>query len=278
MVKFGRHLQFYLECEQPEGEHYIVPYSEIRDLIGDNDVEGYVTEWRECLRLSAEDFVESIAKLWRTVFAALHNRADARGARLDDALTLYVSIEGISAGQDLLVSVRAIYSAAEVNVEALRKLVKKFDKHAIERGDNLLTPKLLPELYASSFFTSLPSLANNIDSLRKLTSVIPADESGWDADSEAASERSKQDEESVQRRADESQWLRDMVTSIPTSDLSHIVAHRGFHNPHGLVDVRPVENSLQAYEAACEFIIYGQYPTSSLFLLLLFLLLGLVSV
>ena len=255
MVKFGRHLQFYLECEQPEGDHYIVPYSEIRDLIGDSqsNAEQYVAEWRECLRLSAEDFVESTAKLWREVFAALHNRADARGSRLDDALTLYVSIEGVSAGQDLLASIRAIYSAAEVNVEALRKLVKKFDKRAIERGDNLLTPKLLPELYASSFFTSIPSLSNNIDSLRKLTCVIPVDESGWDADSEAASERSKHDEESVQRRADESQWLRNMVASIPPSDLPHIVAHRGFHNPHGLVDVRPVENCLQAYEAACEY-------------------------
>ena len=250
MVKFGRHLQFYLECEQPEGEHYIVPYSEIRDIIGDNDSEQFVDEWRECLRLSAEDFTSSTATLWRKLFAALHNHPEARGARIEDALNLYVSVEDVDAGQDLLASARNIYSAADVNAEALRKLIKKFDKHALERGDNLLSPSLLPELYTSSFSSSLKSLECNIDTLRRLTSEVAGDSSGWEADSETNSERSKQDEESVKKRADEFQWLNDTVSSICPSNLPHVVAHRGFHNPHGLVDVRPVENSLQAYEAA----------------------------
>ena len=250
MVKFGRHLQFYLDLEQPEGEHYIVPYTEIRDIIGDsNDSEQFVEEWRECLRLSSEDFAASTAALWRKVFAVLHNQPEARGARIEDALQLYVSVEDIAAGHDLLASARELYSAAEVNGEALRKLVKKFDKHALERGDNLLTPSLLPELYASAFSSSLASLERNIDTLRRLTSEVAGD-SGWEADSETNSQRSKQDEESVQRRAEEFQWLNDTVASICPSDLPHVVAHRGFHNPHGLVDVRPVENSLQAYEAA----------------------------
>ena len=37
---------------------------------------------------------------------------------------------------------------------------------------------------------------------------------------------------------------------IPSDDLAHLVAHRGFHSPLDRSDRRPLENSLAAYEAA----------------------------
>jgi len=45
-------------------------------------------------------------------------------------------------------------------------------------------------------------------------------------------------------------WLRDMIRKIPKEDMQHAVAHRGFHNPKGRSDLRPLENPLAAFEAA----------------------------
>ena len=54
----------------------------------------------------------------------------------------------------------------------------------------------------------------------------------------------------IGRRSNEMLWLRDMIRKIPKDDIQHAVAHRGFHNPKGRSDLRPLENSLAAFEAA----------------------------
>jgi hypothetical protein len=57
--------------------------------------------------------------------------------------------------------------------------------------------------------------------------------------------------ELVHRKLSELHCLRQIVTRMQHLNmLHHVVAHRGFHNPTGRSDRRPVENSLQAYEMA----------------------------
>jgi len=41
-----------------------------------------------------------------------------------------------------------------------------------------------------------------------------------------------------------------MIRKILKEDIQHAVAHRGFHNPTGRSDRRPLEKSLAAFEAA----------------------------
>jgi hypothetical protein len=53
----------------------------------------------------------------------------------------------------------------------------------------------------------------------------------------------------VLRRKEELEWLRRLVASIASTEISHIVAHRGFHSPMDRSDCRPLENSL----AACKY-------------------------
>ena len=58
------------------------------------------------------------------------------------------------------------------------------------------------------------------------------------------------DAELVKGRKEELEWLHDMVAGIDPTYIPHMVAHRGFHSPLDRSDVRPLENSLTAYEAA----------------------------
>ena len=58
------------------------------------------------------------------------------------------------------------------------------------------------------------------------------------------------DAELVKRRKEELEWLRNMVAEIDPTYVPSLIGHRGFHNVHDRSDVRPLENSLMAYEAA----------------------------
>lgn len=58
------------------------------------------------------------------------------------------------------------------------------------------------------------------------------------------------EETMIGRRANEMLWLRETIRQIPEENIKHAVAHRGFHNPKGRSDLRPLENSLAAFEAA----------------------------
>eukprot|EP00957_Ditylum_brightwellii_P153881 11712963-Ditylum_brightwellii.AAC.1 len=52
-----------------------------------------------------------------------------------------------------------------MNGEALRKLVKKYDKQATDRGDDILTTSLLPELYSAPVMNA-PAIERYIEILR----------------------------------------------------------------------------------------------------------------
>ena len=290
MVKFGRHLQFYLECEHPETTHYIVPYSTIRDDMNnkstntmvvttthssddnnDNGDDNFQTRWYTALQSASDDFRDSTRQVWRIMYDAISSIPQARGATLDVAVKLYAStsVVDISDSQDMLVSLKGIHSTACVNAEALRKLVKKFDKQQQQAHQQQqqqqnepnykpLSTVLLPELYTANFAIGQETLQSAISVLREELdeySVSDGNDNNLVWGEEKKNEYSNSDQEReedymVGRRAEELAWLQNMVKQIPESDLKYAVAHRGFHNPYDKSDVRPLENSLQSFEVA----------------------------
>lgn len=255
MVKFGRHVQFFLEYEHSDLDHYVIPYNDICEIIETSDActkEYFILKWRQCIDQASDDFATSTRLMWSTIFKAVSkcDTEESRGAPIHTALNLYVDTAPLDESQDLLVSLKSIHSSASLNSEALRKLVKKFDKVKSES----LTPQLLPDLYSSILTTGLATSIATIDMLRDLL----ADQANNEKKVENKMKRSKsaellntiQDEEQVERRAAEIEWLYETVESIPPDSLCHAVAHRGFHNPTDRSDVRPIENSLAAFEMA----------------------------
>ena len=176
MVKFGRHLQFFLENEEQGKEcssspHYIVPYTELRDNIynyasSSHDSQPFEIAWRKALQFASEDFRESITSCWSTIFEAIRNIPNARGATLEAALRLFTPTVGITESRDLLVFLKKIHRTASLNSEALRKLVKKFDKRG--QTSKSFSTFLLPELYTSNFSIGMQSLDVAINILREL--------------------------------------------------------------------------------------------------------------
>ena len=454
MVKFGRHLQFFLELEGLDqndehetsttkttlfqkdqrnltihdieyNNHYIVPYNILRDAIeseqgssnnnnssssgGSSSSTYYLTpssfemEWRDALSKSNLDFSESMGTCWKSIFDSIdlyqyhqqqkqqrrHSVDDSprrnnfnnqvmnvttRGMELMDAIQVYTQINDIVSSRDLLCFLKDTYNAAEINYQALRKIVKKFDKkyHSIhdderkqrhnqhymneyyereENGfvsgadgaskssSNMLSVHLLPELYSSILFVGRGMLEAAITHLRalieELASTSTGDLEGTDdsdadqitafslsptesnnnekvfqrvpVDDEDDHENNKKyitttannnnrgyksdrrdqvqsrhntndhrynkqsstlnistrgsahgqngrhesdEEDLIMKRADEMQWLNNIVKDIPKSELQHMVAHRGFHTSQGRSDFRPLENSLSAFESA----------------------------
>ena len=267
MVKFGRHCRAFAENNSGL---YVVPYDSIRNSLIENvedksdpiHKQNFEAEWRKCLDLASLDFRKAMKGLWKLVFDGIetataegggtHATAEQlRGALPDTALRTYLTVSNIDAAQELLFLVKQIYNTALTNAEALRKLVKKFDK----QHSAALSMELLPEIYGENFVTGQATLQAGI-SLIRASLGLNSDEADDDAASVGSAgsviSASKQAEHDVQvqRRKEELEWLRQLVDSIARSEIAHIVAHRGFHSPMDRSDVRPLENSLAAYETA----------------------------
>lgn len=196
--------------------HYIVPYTEIRDNRILNVLDStqssigtirtrFISEWRNALDKASEDFRVSTTAAWTTIFRDISKIPQARGAQLETALRLYTPTVGYTVSLDMLVFLKGIHSAATLNVEALRKLVKKFDKklptssttttlltipfsershkqiinghsngftdnNPLHHSDHFipLCEELLPQLYSSVFAIGIATLKNCIDILREL--------------------------------------------------------------------------------------------------------------
>lgn len=181
-----------------------------------------------------------IKELWKRVFDDILESSaftkvvgdDYRGLQREEAIAIYVSSMGESRSRELFSIIKKLHSTAAMNCEGLRKLVKKFDKGALARGDDQLTSTLLHELYSASF-ASFTSLDTYIEILRDALVVSSDDEEDEeDSDNEIYSyqERSAltahHDGAAVKRRADEQAWLTAMLSSIPRKYLSALVAHR----------------------------------------------------
>ena len=265
MVKFGRHCRAFAENNSGL---YVVPYDSIRNSLIENGEDksdpihrqNFEAEWRKCLDLASVDFRKAMIGLWNLVFDGINtataegggshaNAKQLRGALPDTALRTYLAVCNIGAAQELLFLVKQIYNTALTNAEALRKLVKKFDK----QHSAALSVELLPEVYGENFVTGQATLQAGI-SLIRASLGLNSDEADDDAASVGSAgsviSASKQAEHDVQvqRRKEELEWLRQLVDSIARSEIAHIVAHRGFHSPMDRSDVRPLENSLAAYE------------------------------
>lgn len=241
----------------------------------------FQTEWRIALKRASVDFERAMKLFWGEVFDAIADSEEeeaVRGALPDAALQIYVSQVNSEEAQELLSFLRDIHATALINAEALRKLVKKFDKlHKGDKAQHRLSTTLLPEVYSSNFTVALPSLEAGLTILRVLLGNEEEDGDEYNPDEDERMKRlnmmdgdlkdsavfmkgnyfqnhnrnsKEQDEILVKKRKDELIWLRNMVESIDPVYIPFLVAHRGFHSIHDRSDVRPLENSLMAYEAA----------------------------
>ena len=241
MVKFGRHLQFYLECDElksgASSKPCIVPYKDIRGSIGESQEE-FEKLWMESLNAVSKDYTRRLRTLWQQIFSDLfrlsgHDQNVLRGLPRDDAVQLYLSTMSEKRSRDLLINMKRLHSNASMNGEALRKLVKKYDKQANARGDDILTTTLLPELYSSPVMDA-PALERCIEILRDEL-VDSEDEEEESLDEYMTSIKvktqlssSSKDALDVQRRASEMFWLHDLIQNkIPQAYTPMLVAHRG---------------------------------------------------
>ncbi len=132
---------------------FIVPYTDIHEIIGQTQAL-FAHAWQTLLKAASNNYLHWVRVLWEKVFGNLFKLSDrveqlCCGMPLDKAISLYVSTLDDSRSRDLLTTIKRIHSVVSMNVEAFRKLVKKFDKGAIARGDNMLTSTLIPELYSA---------------------------------------------------------------------------------------------------------------------------------
>ena len=98
-----------------------------------------------------------------------------RGALPDAALQMYVSAVPPGRAHEIFSFLKDIHSIALINAEAMRKLVKKFDKtHCREKGgcSRLLSARLLPEVYSGNLTGSLAILEAGLALLRVLLNMI----------------------------------------------------------------------------------------------------------
>lgn len=184
MVKFGRHQR----CCVQQCHSYVVPYNDAKTRIEEDHIasHAFATEWKAYLAQARAAFDTTLTEVWRTVFdalvAAAHENGDdtarceeVRGVPPENALLLFAQQVNCT-GQHacgVLDQFKNLHATASLNAEALRKLVKKFDKHIESCCDinqqtksSLLSAKLLPELYAANFVIGLTSLQQAIDLLR----------------------------------------------------------------------------------------------------------------
>jgi predicted transcriptional regulator len=259
MVKFGRHLDAFL-AENQGSNLYVVPYSEIRDHLVEKESASpviFTTEWTSCLEKAKADFDHAMEILWQMVFEGISSSdtENSRGASPDTAFRMFLSHASVVESQELLSHVKYTCETSLTNAEALRKLVKKFDKQHIQT----LSLSLLPKLYAANFTVGQPTLEDGLVMLREtLETDFDPDEPPPQSHETStnsltvgsSTRRGQQHDAAVNRRREELAWLKDLVASIAPSEIQHIVAHRGFHNPLDRSDKRPLENSLAAYEAA----------------------------
>lgn len=156
MVKFGRHLQF-LRSEQ-RTPAYLVEYKRLGALL--QQEAAFCAAWRDALKTAAAAYSGTSASLWQRVLSGISEAQAAdedelRGARPLAALRAYHALLGGDEAQKVVDEFVDCRSAAVTNSEALRKLVKKYDKEVAKDTEAppdraRLSGSLLPELYSSA--------------------------------------------------------------------------------------------------------------------------------
>ena len=169
MVKFGSHILF-LQGKLPGS--FLVEYKKVQRVGAEEGAAAFVAAWRESLAKASAAKEEAMASLWAQVFSSCATAVGwgtHRGLRPTDALHVFHGTVGPAETQRLVDAFSEVRMASVANWEALRKLVKKFDKQA--KADKL-SDQLLPLLYASSI-SSLVTASDPFETLREL--VMPDD-------------------------------------------------------------------------------------------------------
>ena len=216
---------------------FVVPYKKIRGTIGESQQE-FQQSWMESLNAASVDYTQRVRDLWQMIFADLFRLSQRdvnvlRGLPHEDAVELYLATMSDKKSRDLLTTIKRLYSNASMNLEALRKLVKKYDKHCIARGDDILTNSLLPELYSSSVMDA-SVLVRYIEILRDKLVMSEEEEEEESLDEYMSSIREKTqlknsaNDSLDERRASEMFWLHDLfMNKIPKCNIPMLVVHRG---------------------------------------------------
>jgi glycerophosphoryl diester phosphodiesterase len=266
MVKFGRHINAFISNDNAGTGLYVVPYNDIKRWIHqqqqqqpkqveDRDANQFEREWRDALRTAVDDFAKAVGDLWEQIFGRIASLDEARGALPDVAIRLYVQQAGVDASQELLTRLKQIHAAAYNNAEALRKLVKKFDKYSKHKNKTKqLSPRLIPAIYAANFTMGLPMLEQGETLFRSLLGIglehIYDDAASIQSHRDASLAELNMHQKYIEGRQAELDWLSRLTVSLEPDELSRLVAHRGYHSVKDRSNKRPIENSLTAYEAA----------------------------
>ena len=90
----GRHLQFYLDSDElPRGAPFIVPYTDVREKIGDSQ-EAFSAAWQAALLAASDDYGRRLRLLWEAVFDDIFHASPSglsqlhRGLPHDEAVAL----------------------------------------------------------------------------------------------------------------------------------------------------------------------------------------------
>ena len=216
--------------------------------------------WTACLERASHDFARCTQQFWQRVFARIAHLDVARGALPGTAISFYVQTVQLERqqqnnsinindsdssnhnsdeedAQEFLVLLKKIYEVAYRNTEALRKLVKKYDKH-LRPNEAPLSPVLLPLLYSANFTVGQPNLELGIDLLRQLLLHDDTDphyynnnSSGSNNHNDTVSVGGYESDQSnhnimVQDRQNELDWLERLTQSMQPWELDRLVAHR----------------------------------------------------
>jgi len=282
MVKFGNHIAALSAAEgRTDDSVYLVPYGVIARLCGSEFVSSplsplygafdrvvtaispaklkgknvktaddgakrrsaFTSAWQNALRSAVTQKRTRLNAVWKKIFERLFETdeyGESRGMRMLDAVRSFKERASPSELLELRATFVKTYEIARTNGEALRKLVKKHDKYC--RGASLkMSVFFMPELYASGLLEEPDAAMVDLMETR--------DDPLSGADKQATKPVSLE-HISLKKRANEIEWLQSAVASMEgDDDLLHLVAHRGFHDT-GDGDLRPLENSIDAYELA----------------------------
>lgn len=109
------------------------------------------SKWREALESASTSFLHATTAWWQQIFIAISHLDESRGALPEVALRLFISVADEDELQELLSATKQeLHSTSLTNAEALRKLVKKFDKEHCDNTERL-SPMLLPQVYSANF-------------------------------------------------------------------------------------------------------------------------------
>ena len=167
MVKFGQHNEAVREILTRFGLENAIDYNALKRHAKKTRIE-FRDEWLRCLQIHEKWVKMEVKEMWRQIFGAIEEEKDIRGARPEQALEMFVSLQKVAAGcpvgvpavpeedgskidftvsADALLRYLTIFElACSSNVETLRKAVKKFDKYT--KSEAQLSTELLPQLYA----------------------------------------------------------------------------------------------------------------------------------